>query len=203
MNEKFMELMVLLEEGLKRYGFIRKKKHAYQRKIKGGVQEIAISPTKTRGKDEVHIYVLAGFSYPELNKVICFLRDEEYEKKWFTSFINIAFLINPTKPYGFYIDQFTDVASIADNILTNIEKYVLPFLEKCNTLEKYESMLLSRDEAVRSSTVERSVWNILALSLLLNRQNSDELIEEYYSEFAREIKKLEIAKEQIKKYNPV
>ena len=32
--------------------------------------------------------------------------------------------------WRFYIDQFTDVASIADNILTNIEKYVLLFLEK-------------------------------------------------------------------------
>ena len=203
MNEKFTKLMVLLEEGLKRYGFIRKKKYTYHRKIEGGVQEIAISPTKTRGKDEVHIYVFAGFNYPELNKVICFLGDEEYKKTMFTAFINIAFLVNPKKPYGFYIDQFTDVASIADNILTNIEKYVLPFLEKCNTLEKFESMLLSKDEAVRRSTVKRSAWSILALSLLFNRQNSDKVIEEYYSEFAWEIKKLEIAKEQIKKFNQV
>lgn len=80
MNEKFTELMVLLEEGFKRYGFIRKKKYAYHRKIEGGVQKIAIIPTKTRGKDEVYIHVFAGFNYPELNKVIFFLRDEEYKK---------------------------------------------------------------------------------------------------------------------------
>lgn len=167
------------------------------------MQEIAFIPTKTRGKEEVYIDIFAGFNYPELNKVICFLGDEEYKKTMFTAFINITFLINPKKSYGFYIDQFTDVVSIADNILINIEKYVFLFLEKCNTLEKYESMLISKDEAVRRSALRPPAWNLLALSLLLNRQNSDEVIEEYYSDFARNIKQLAIAKEQIKNFNRV
>ncbi|MCM1127894.1 MAG: hypothetical protein NC429_15665 [Lachnospiraceae bacterium] len=206
MKEKLIELIDLLNEGLKRYGFLKKRKYTYQRKIEGGLQQITFSLTKIRGKEETLMDVYTGFNYPELNKVICFLGDEEYKKTMFTAFINVGFLINPREPYKFYITQFTDVVPIAENILTNIEKVALPFLETCNTLEKYESMLLGRNEAVRRSSVRIWAWDLLALSLLLNRQNSDELIEEYRSEFeknvyARNINLPETAKEQIKKYN--
>lgn len=203
MKEKLMELDGLLAEMFKSYGYIRKRKHTYHCKIEGGVQEIHFCPTKTRGKDEACIDIYAGFNYPELNKVICFLRDEQYKKTMFTAFRNIYPFINPNKFYRFYIDPLTDVVAIANDILEKFEKYVFPFLEKCNTLEKYEAMLLNKDEGTRRSALQPIEWNLIALSLLLNRNNSDEVIEEYYDEFAKDLNQLEILKERIKNFNRV
>ncbi len=179
----------------------RKKKYTYECKIEQGSQYISFVTTKTRGKEEVHINIFAGFSYPELNKIIYFIRDEQYDKKWYTAHINIAMLINPKKTYGFYINQFTDVEAIADDILMNIEKYVLLFLDKCNTLEKYESMLLNRDEMVRRSTLKPPEWNLLALSLFFKRQTYNDLIKEYYDDFARDMPLLQKIQKQIDKFD--
>lgn len=203
MKEKIIELDDLLAEMFKRYGYKRKRKRTYHCKIEGGVQEIHFSPTKTRGKDEAYIDIYAGFDYPELNKIICFLRDEQYKKTTFTAFRNIYPYINPKKLYGFYIDSLTDVIAIADDILDKFEKYVFPFLEKCNTLEKYEAMLLIKDQETKRSALQPIEWNLLALSLLLNRNNSDKVIEEYYDKFAKDSNQLAILKEKIANFNRV
>lgn len=203
MKEKLIELDNALMEGLKKYGFSRQKKCTYRRKIEQGMQTIFVSTTKTRGKEEVHIFIFAGFSYPDLNKIIYFIRDEEYDKTKPTALTNISSLVNSKEVYGFYINANTDIVSVVENIILNINNHVLPFLDSCDTLVKYESMLLKKDAVVSRCILKWPEWSLLALSLLLNRQYSDDVIEEYYSEFARDIKKLEIAKEQIKKFNQV
>lgn len=201
MKEKIIELDEFLSQELKKYGFKRQRKYTYQCKIEGGIKNISFVTTKTRGKDETHICILVGFSYPELNKLISFLRNESYEKVWMTASINIAFLINPQKTYGFYINQYTDMEAVEKDILLKIEEYAFPFLDKCNTLEKYESMLLRGDEAVCRSTFRRPEWNLLALSLLLERRNVEDVIGKYYDDFAKNLPLLHAAQEQIKKYD--
>lgn len=201
MKEKLLELDSLLSEGLKRHGYVRKKKYTYQRKIDQGVQEISFVSTKTRGKEEAHINIFAGFNYPELNEIVYFIRDEQYDRAMYTTYINIATIINPKKTYGFYINQSTDVKSVAEDILMNIKKYVLLFLDKCNTLEKYESMLLSKEEIVRRSTLKPPEWNLLALSLFFGRKTYNDLIKEYYNDFAKNMPLLQRAQEQIEKFD--
>lgn len=201
MKEKIIELDDFLSQELKKYGFKRQKKYTYQCKIEGGIKIISFVTTKTRGKDETHIYILAGFNYPELNKLVYFLRNEPYEKVWLTASINIGYLINPRKVYGFYINQYTDMKAVEKDILSKIVECAFPFLDKCNTLEKYESMLLSGDEAVLRSAFRRPEWNLLALSLLLERHNAEDVIEKYYDDFAKNLPLLQTAQEQIKKYD--
>lgn len=200
-KDKLVELDNILGEGLKRFGYRRKRMYRFECKIDGGIQYITYLPTKTRGKEEVYIDIYAGFNYPDLNKIVSFIKNEQWRKGFSSASHNIYILINPKKIYGFYIDQNTDVAPIAENILLNVEKYVFPFLEKCNTLEKFESMLLKKDDLTRRSTLERPEWNLLALSLLLERNNIDDLIKEYYDDFSKNLSLLQVAQEQIKKYD--
>ena len=200
-KDKLVELENILGEGLKKFGYRRKRMYRFECKIDRGIQYISYLPTKTRGKEEVYIDIYAGFNYPDLNKIVSFIKNEQWRKGYSSASHNIYVLINPKKIYGFYIDQNTDVAPIAENILLNVEKYVFPFLEKCNTLEKFEAMLLKRDDLTRRSTLERPEWTLLALSLLLERNNIDDLIKEYYEDFSKNLSLLQVAQEQIKKYD--
>lgn len=201
MKDKLLELEHILGEGLREFDFYKKRKYRFEYKIEKGIQHILFSPTKTRGKEEVYITIHVGFSYPDLNRIIAFIRNEQYRKELPTGSHNLYYLINPREPYEFYIDRNTVVTPIAEDIVFNIERYAIPFLDKCNTLEKYEQMLLEGDDVVRRSTVKRPEWNLLALSLLLERNNIDYLIEEYYDDFAKNLTLLQVAQEQIKKYD--
>lgn len=203
MKEKLNKLDRALLNGLSEYGFARSKKQVIVRKKDECIQHISYVTTKTRGKEEVYINIYTGFKYEILNQSISFLQNEKYDERWATANINISSLFDSQKPYGFYINQDTDIDFIAQDLILHIKKYVFPFLDSCDTLEKYQMMLLKKDNKVILSTciLKRPEWNLLALSLLLKNQRYEDIINEYYDAFNRELSVLETAKEQIRKFD--
>lgn len=203
MKEKILELDKLLADELIQFNFKKKGNHKFKRNVNQCIQHISFVTTKVRGKDEVYINIYVGFTYPKLNETICFLKQEKYDKRWSTSNINMDSLVNLPNVYGFYINETTEFIPIVKDIMYNIEKYAFPFLDNCNTLEKYEKMLVNRDEKVRISTytLERPEWNLLAISLLLHPHKCDGIIEEYYNDFEKELSLLENARQKIKEFN--
>lgn len=203
MREKILEFDKLLADELIQFNFKKSGSHKFKRNVNQCIQHISFVTTKIRGKNEIYINIHVGFTYPKLNETICFLKQEKYDKSWSTSSINIDSLINSANVYGFYINETTEFESIVEDILYNIKKYAFPFLDDCNTLEKYETMLMNKDEKVRISTytLDRPEWNLLAISLLLHPQTCNDVIEEYYNDFKRDLPLLQNAKQKIEEFN--
>lgn len=201
-EKKMLELDNKLLEQLKEYGFHRKKKHVFSRAVGDCIQHIAILETKLKGKAEFYISICVGFTYEKINRLISFIQNEKYDKKWATANINIASLLDSKKPYGFYISEETDLEPIINDIVHAIKEYSLVFLENCDHLERYEKMLKEMDEKVRISTfaLKRPEWNELALAILLSR-NHEEVFEKYRKDFDTNPFLLQVAKERIKNYD--
>lgn len=205
LTNKMLELDDMLFEKLNKYGFKKKKKHVFRRSVGECQQHISILETKQKGKEEVHISICVGFTYEKINKIISFLQNEKYDKKWATANINISALIGDRKPYGFYISESTDLNPIVQDIVYNIEKYSLSFLDSCDNLEKYEDMLLEKNEKVRNSTytLKRPEWNLLALSILLHNNEYKIVLENYKEDFEKNMSLLQVAKDRIMKFDVI
>ncbi len=204
-REKMKEFDNMLLKQLSCYDFKKKKKHMFIRKQEDCLQHISVLETKVRGESRVYISICVGFTYEKIDRVISFIQNEEYDNRWATANINITSLMNAKTPYGFYLDESTELEPIIKDILFAIESYSLGFLESCNTLDKYEKMLLDRNENVRKSTytLKRPEWNLLALAIVLGHKTIEEIFEEYEDDFKKNIALLKIAKEKIIEFRAI
>ena len=161
------------------------------------------SLSKVGGTSQIHIMVCVGFKYEKVDKVISFIQNQKYEAKWGTANINIDALMDTKVSYGFNVNENTEIEPIVQNILNTIVKYAFSFLKSCDTLEKYEEMLLGRDKCVRKSTVplKKPEWNLVALAIILDHKNIDDIFEEYKKDFQKDLVLLKIARERIMKYD--
>ncbi len=186
LEEKYKEFLELLGEYVHKYNFKNKRKGYYQRKIGECIQYIQITSTKTRQKDEIHIMPIVGFEYVKLDKVIAFLKNRHYEKGFGTGSLTFSCLRDDNKTYAFYIDGNTDIFPIVSVIVDNIEKYALDYLDSCSTLKKYENMLLTEKEKMTYSAVMKYEWNLLAVSLVLQRNNYNRIMEDYKTDLSKD-----------------
>lgn len=172
-------------DSLNQFDFKKKRKGYFIRNKKDCIQHIAILQTKIKGRNEVHIDISIGFTYEKINKVISFIKDEKFDKRWPTAAINMGGIIKSNEPYGFYISESTDLDYIIKNIKNDIENYALDFWQSCDSLEKFNGRLLQGDRNVQLSTysLNRPEWNRLALSVILEQNNYENIIEEYSSYF--------------------
>lgn len=190
--EDKMQLVYVLEEkillGLQEYGFKKKRKGYFIRKIQNCVQNVTILDTKIRNKQEVHVSIGIGFTYEKVNKMVFYLRNKKYDSGWRTGSDNLGTLIADKKPYGFYISSDTDIDKVVDDILFNVEKYAFGFWEECDTLDKFKRKLEEKNNRVHSSTYSlfRPEWNLLALEVLINGDRVEEVIDEYLDFFNKE-----------------
>ncbi len=186
-KEKMLQFDEELLKYLSEFGFTKKRRHYFARKINDCIQHISIVETKKKREDKVHISISVGFTYEKINEIISFIQDEKYDARWATASINIGSLMNINVPYCFFMENETDMCPIVQNILLNIKKYAFDFWEGCDTLAKYEDKLLSKDKnVVRSTyTLKRPEWNLLALSLLLKNIS----VKQIYGEYELDLKK--------------
>lgn len=198
-----LEELLLLQ--LNKYGFRKKRKNYFIKKVDDCIQHVSILETNVRGTNEVHINICVGFTFEMVNRVISFIQCEKYNSKWATANINLAFLINPKKTYGFYINDETEVNSIVEDIILNLKKYAFEFWYSCDSMDKFYKKLIKKDELIRMSTfaLKRPEWNLLALSILLQEDYYDMIINEYQEEFKKNNYTLEKIRERIINYNVV
>jgi hypothetical protein len=111
--------------------------------------------------------------------------------------------MNSKVPYSFYVNESTQLEPIVLDIFHAIEKYAFNFLDSCDTLDKYEKMLIERDKIVRKSTItlKRPEWNLLALAIILEHRKVEDIFEEYKEDFEKNLSLLQVAKERIMKYD--
>jgi hypothetical protein len=193
--EKIDEIETKILTELTYHNFKKKRKNLYVRKVNDCVQSICILETKQKSRREVHISIVVGFTYEKVNEVISYLRGEKYNSKWQTASINMSTLISNNTPYGFNINEETEVDKVVEDIVGNIEKYSLVFLDENAELRKYYTKLRERDAMVTVATMalNKPEWNLLALSILIDSGSSEQIIDEYESEF----KKRKFAKEEL------
>lgn len=204
-KEKMIEFDNALYKRLSQYGFSRKRKYQYVRKVDVCQQHVSIQDTKIKGEEKVHIFISVGFKYEEINRIIAYLKGEKYDNKWPTGSINVDSLIDSKKIYSFYIESHTDVNPIINSIISVLEKYAFPFLETCNSLEKFENMLICKNKEVVSSTIglDKPEWNLLALSIVLEHISVDEVVKEYENDFMSKPVQWEMTKTRIERYDKI
>jgi len=204
-----LSFMIAMQElfilHLKEYGFRKKRKNFFIRTINESIQHISILDTKVKGKNEVHIYISVGFTYDLVNKAISFIRDVNYDKKWATANINLSSLINNNRIYDFYINEKTDIEYVVTDIIQNIKEYAFEFWDSCNNMEKFYNKLLNRDDIIRKSTftLKRPEWNLLALSIILEKGNYNDIINDYKEDFEKNKYLIEDIKMRIGNYDIV
>ena len=191
MEDKMLPVYTLEEkllQGLQEYGFKKKRKGYFIRKIQNCIQDVTVLETRIRNKQEVHVTIGIGFVYKEVNKMVFYLKNKKYDSGWGTGSDNLGTLIANKKPYGFYISSDTDIDKVVDDILFNVEKYAFDFWEESDTLDKFKSKLEEKNNRVHSSTYSlfRPEWNLLALEVLLNGDRVEEVIDEYLDFFNKE-----------------
>lgn len=200
-SEKMKEFDNELLKQLSSYGFKKKKKHLFIRNQEECLQHITILETKIKGEDKVYINICVGFKYEKINRLISIIQNEKYDNRWATANINMSSLMNLSEPYGFYLDEKTDLELIIQQVFYAIKNYALAYFESCDTLEKYEAMLLCKDDNVIKSTytLKRPEWNLLALAIILERNNIEEIFEEYENDFNASTFPSRNIKDQVKK----
>lgn len=177
----------ILQE-LQKFGFKKKRKGYFIRKVQNCTQSVTVLDTKIRNKQEIHVTIGIGFTYEKVNKMVFYLKNKKYDSGWGTGTDNLGTLIGDKKPYGFYINNNTDIENIVDNILFNVKKYAFAFWEECDTLDKFKRKLEEKNNIVHFSTYSlfRPEWNLLALEVLLKGYRFDEIINEYHDFFNEE-----------------
>lgn len=203
--EQISELKDLLLSKLNGYGFKKKKKNFFIRKVGDCTQHISILETKTKGIEKIHIRISVGFTYEIVEKAISFIQYKKYDNRWATANINLATLMDSKKTYGFYINNATNVSPIVEDIISNVKEYAFEFWDSCNTMNNFYKKLLSKDEIIRMSTftLNRPEWNLLALSIILQKDSYDKILNEYQEDFNKNNYVLEQVKERIVKYDVV
>lgn len=191
MEEKMLPVYTLEEkllQGLQEYGFKKKRKGYFIRKIHNCIQDVTVLDTRIRNKQEVHVTIGIGFVYEKVNKMVFYLRNMKYDSGWGTGTNNLGTLIANKKPYGFDINCNTEIDKVVDDILYNVKRYAFDFWEECDTLDKFKRKLEEKDNRVYSSTYSlfRPEWNLLAAEVLLNGDRVEKVIDEYLEFFNKE-----------------
>lgn len=179
--EKIKNLQELLLLQLSDYGFEKKRKNVFVRKKNDCIQYITILETKIKNQNKIHINVKIGFSYEIINRIISFIQEKKYEKKWMTANINLGTLINNKEPYGFYISEESEIDCIVENIMYNLVEYAIGFWNDYDDLKKFYTALKEKRSIIEMSTIalKRPEWNLLALSILLEPKSFETILEEY------------------------
>lgn len=104
----------------------------------------------------------------------------------------------------------TNIVPIINDIVSVLVKYGFEFLEKCDTLEKFQNNLITKEQTVISSTfaLNKPAWNLLALAILLENIPVEQVIEQCEQEIMKrglrwEMDKWEIAKKRIDTYEVI
>ncbi len=205
MEDKMLPVYTLEEkllQGLQEYGFKKKRKGYFIRKIHNCIQDVTVLDTRIRNKQEVHVTIGIGFVYEKVNKMVFYLRNRKYDSGWGTGTNNLGTLIANKKPYGFDINSNTEIDKVVDDILYNVQRYAFDFWEECDTLDKFKRKLEEKDNWVHSSTYSlfRPEWNLLATEVLLNGDRVEKVIDEYLDFFNKEGHTKEQLLDRIKEY---
>jgi hypothetical protein len=203
--DQVVKLEQVLELQLNKCGFKKKRKNFFVNKVGDCIQHISVLETKMKGRNETHIIILVGFSYEKVNRVISFIQSQKYDKRWATANLNLAALVNPKQTYGFYINDETDVNCIVEDIILNLKRYSFDFFSSCDNMDKFYLKLINKDELVRLSTfaLKGPEWNLLALSILLNHNDYEAIMNEYETEFLKNNYTVEKIRERIINYDVV
>ena len=115
------------------------------------------------------------------------MKEKEYDNRWHTTSVNLSTLIDNNAPYGFNINERTTVSTVVDNIVYNIESYSMPFWDENDDLIKFYENLVQKKymTTIATMALNKPEWNLLALSILLDRDSSTRIIDEYALEFQK------------------
>ena len=86
----------ILQE-LQKFGFKKKRKGYFIRKVQNCTQSVTVLDTKIRNKQEIHVTIGIGFTYEKVNKMVFYLKNKKYDSGWGTGTDNLGTLIGDTR----------------------------------------------------------------------------------------------------------
>ena len=168
----------ILNIALQENGFRRKKKMFYSRMKGECTQSITLLDSKIRGQDRVYLGIAYGISYAEIMPYICYLEGFKYDKNDTLIQMNLTNLVKEVRPYGYYIDEKSDLETIAKDIIEKIKKYVVPIWNDNETLRDF---MLHMDNKESGLGFVNKEWIFLALALKNDPNTCKEVLKEYQS----------------------
>lgn len=132
-----------VESYLKQKGFKLKRKTEFVRQNGEFLQCLYVVINKIRGQDACNIQLNVAFRHNQLEKLTSELNGEELKKDWPSASICIGYLTEDGKYCRWLLDESTDLTELSNTIVSYIDKYAFPFLEKYSNIssiiEGYEN----------------------------------------------------------------
>ena len=123
-------------------GFKRRSKSITQKKQGKQFQQLVLYTNKLRCADTIRQTYIIRQSFPEIDNIIYYLRNEYFSSQWSTGRVWLCTLMpviaktsglpNAVAPNGYthYLDDNIDILQLVEEVYSNIMKYAYPFLEE-------------------------------------------------------------------------
>jgi hypothetical protein len=154
---------VMLNEGFK-----LKNNRLFFRKVNDCKQELVVSFRYIKGTESGYVTVTPNFSYENMEKIVSYLKGEQFKKGWPTAAANIGNL----RPQRVFVEWpltlTTDVITLGKLISEYIKDYALPFWNDYSSIENLIKGYESQDPRL---TLNGSGyrWRMVAANYILQR----------------------------------
>lgn len=119
-------------------GFQKRNRSTVQKKQGSSLSQLLLYTNKLRGRDAIRQTYVIRQSFPEVDRVIYYLRNEYFSSQWATGRVWLCALMpedaktsglpNATpNGYTHYLDDNMDIALLVEEVYDNIRKYAYPF----------------------------------------------------------------------------
>ncbi len=202
-KEVYYHILDSLQNSFEKDGFRKKKLNQWIRKSGDCDQYITILFTKIRGCEQANLQYSIQYSFEKANRIIAYLKGEQYEKKWVTGAVNLSSLIKDNKVFSHSIDRGTKAELVADEVYTMTQKYGYAFWENYNTIEKFSNGLKEGKNIISLSTagVNKREWNQIACYLILNEKEKAEQVIQTWSNHRPDTQVLEACLKKIEGFD--
>ena len=183
---QFSVFSKLLFERMEKDGF-RKRSNSITQKIQGIYPvRLTLYTNKLKGEDAIRQTYIIGQSFPEIDRIIYYLRNEYFSSKWVTGRIWLCTLMptvakttglpNMVSPNGYThrIDDNIDIHLLAEEVYSNLKSYAYPFLTKYQSPLDIFCGLVSCEPELKTWAVQGS--DLFYLAFYLSNQEQEKAI---------------------------
>lgn len=154
---------VMLNEGFK-----LKNNRIFFRKVNDCKQELVVSFRYIKGTESGYVTVTPNFSYENIEKIVSYLKGEQFKKGWPTAAANIGNLRPQREFIEWPLTLTTDVNELSKLINEYIKDYAFPFWNDYSSIENLINGYENQDPRL---TLNGSGyrWRMVAANYILKR----------------------------------
>lgn len=202
-KEVFNNIFNDLQKVFEKDGFKKKDSKTLIRCQENCNQYITILFNKVKGSESGYLQYNIQYSFESINKIVAYLKERQYDKKWVTGSVNLSTLVQNGKVFRHFIDLSTDTNYIVNEVYQLTKNYAYKFLDDYNTVDKFIKGLEENNNIVSLSTaaLNKREWNMIASYLLLKENDKIKKVIEAWENFKPDRNLIANCLEKVEKFD--